>query len=222
VLTTLALPGQTLAAAWSEPRAVSGTSSADLDQLVALDSKTLVVEFGVFNDSRGPFYLTRSSNGGRSWSAATRVPYSHLSGGSGLLDRVWIERGRVLYARSSDAGKTFGSARTLTPANEYAGDADVARGPDHRVAVVWRVRDGDTYSRLSVDDGATFGGAAVVAANNRLRLSDLAVSNSGIVATYFIGFRLIVKSSDASGRALGQSGGTQPLRRFRIIHRDRW
>ena len=77
------------------------------------------------------------------------------------------------YARSTNAGASFGSSVRLSPLDQIAVQVDVARGPNGRVVVSWTrgvpySEDSSVRVRVSTDGGASFGPTRVIASNGAI------------------------------------------------------
>jgi hypothetical protein len=130
-------------------------------------------------------FLLRSGDGGRSWSTRRQIDAdaAALAGEGSAVDLVTLRDGRVWYARSANAGKSFSAASPLSDVGDIR-SIDVARGDHGEAAVIWRVSRGPTVIRASSDGGQSFGDAHSVTTAVGVRSPRLAVGDGVIYVAY--------------------------------------
>jgi hypothetical protein len=165
------LTGQTIAASWDAPIALTASGNAGHAGLVTLGASTAVAVYS----NNGRIVTRRSVDSGASWKPGVRIASSGMhpgiSGLAGNVDVVWESNGRIRYARSLNSGSSFGSSVALSAAGAYVGNPAVGRGPGGVVAVAWqeakKVPCCDApwpiRVRVSTNGGATFGPARTLA-----------------------------------------------------------
>jgi hypothetical protein len=115
--------------------------------------------------------VKRSNDGGASWMRQVKIEQGLVSEAAiacrgRMVDAVWINSYRARYANSDDRGRSFEAGRRIsTKQDDEVIEADVARGPNGVVAVVWWNQNSDGYpdvivnrvrARISLDGGETF------------------------------------------------------------------
>lgn len=152
----------------------------------------------VFNDG-DRIYVTRTSSGGATWSAASRVaspgiyaPFAIASRGQ-TIDLAYAFQGgsydEIRYRRTVDGGKSWTKTKILTFGR--LADLAIARGPNGLVAIVAWV--GDTLNaRVSTNGGASFGRIATLATFQPPSTADyttgdaaVAIAGNTIVVSYW-------------------------------------
>lgn len=196
VLLSLVLAGQSVAATWAAPFALTAWPSSVAGDLVTLGSSAAVAVYAEHPaDFVGPssVFARRTTDSGASWAAPTLLStdgsFPAVAGYGSSVDVVWNKgNGRIRYARSTDGGATFGSSIALSPLGRYAWRPSVARGPDGVVAVVWEdVQSGAVRVRVSTNGGAAFGAARTLAtAGDELGVA-AAVGRGVIYIAYHVG-----------------------------------
>jgi len=146
----------------------SGHRLSGVAGLVALADSTAVAAyekcFGRLPECTNRVFVKRSTDGGRSWGVRLGIggANAEMAAVAGLgtdVDLVWQDGdGGVRYARSANAGVSFGRPRLLSP---WGTEPSVARGPNGLVAIGWGGDDASGQPRYSVgvstDGGRTFG-----------------------------------------------------------------
>ena len=203
-LASLLVAGSAVAASWSAPVALSSGDVFFGNDLVTLSSTRAV---SVFTESGTPdqLFVSRTTNGGGSWTAAAPLGAGsspQLAGHGMNVDLVFNQsNGRVRYARSTDGGVTFGPSVALSPAGRYAWWPNVGRGADGTVAVIYEdVVNGNVYVRVSHDGGLSFDPADLLTQNGDESGLDAAVGDGVIYAAYTTeGSRVRVRRSTDGG-----------------------
>src|SRR4051812_29775351 len=167
---SLVLAGHVAAASWRAPITIdtgAGFSSPYSSELAALGGSVAVVGYGMSNQADIDHVLVRrTTDGGGTWGTATLVTehgWAPSTAGRGPnVDVVWLWNGRVNYARSQDAARSFGNVVTLSRPHAHANRPRVARGPNGLVAVVWDEA-GSVNATISTNGGASFGAVETIA-----------------------------------------------------------
>jgi cysteine-rich repeat protein len=151
------------------------------DLAVGVDESGMALTL-VLNESRDTLFVSRSLDGGATWSErmplAPVVPDGSSCAGCwaarasvvGDGDGTWIaawtvaggERERIFAARSEDGGKTWGKVRTIDAGAGEGGFALATDDTDTWV-IVWL--DDDLRVSRSIDDGRTWSPGAVIASD---------------------------------------------------------
>lgn len=181
----LVVSGQSLAASWSPPVDLGGSYAGDLIVLGESRAVLIYARQDPDDDWSVTTLLRRTRDGGATWSAPRDLGRGALAvdGGGGIVDLVRVRGSRVTYARSTDAGATFGRARALADAGDVR-SIDVARGADGVVAVIWRPMRGPTFVRVSTDGGESFGAVGTVTSAPGVRSPSVAVGDGVIYVVY--------------------------------------
>ncbi len=140
--------------------------------------------------------VKRSNDGGASWVRMVKIEQGEVSDPAiacrgRMVDAVWTNGYRARYANSDDGGRTFGDGRRMSPTkDDEVIEADVARGPNGVVVVVWWNQNADGYpdlivnrvrARVSLDGGETFGPTRTIGAG---AAPSVAVGDGVIYVTY--------------------------------------
>ncbi len=167
VLLSLALVGQSFAAGWSVPTALTNASKASTGGLVTLGASMAVAVYA--NDAR--IVVRRSSNSGGSWSSPLRLSDTGqtpaIAGRANSVDVVWLQGSRIRYVRSTNSGASFTAPVALSPAGTNVAEPSVGRGANGLVVVAWLEAtkppccDGPwtIRARVSTNGGSSFGPA---------------------------------------------------------------
>ena len=188
---------------WEE-RAIPVIEHAEAPNIPFEDKPFIVAD----NQAKSPYYgnlyvgwsqdriedavivLSRSSDGGVTWSAPRRVSdhaglprddngtvegFSGAAAPDGTLHVVWSDTNHIIYATSRDGGKTFSRNRsiadtapshfTVQGAEEANGYPQIGVGPDSKIYVAWsdyRNGDVDVFCIASADRGRTWSRAVRV------------------------------------------------------------
>lgn len=162
---TVALAGQTLAADWGAPTAL--TTAGNLDPgggLVTLGRSNVVAAYA----RQGRVILRRSTDSGESWSSPLQLSDGSapaIAGRGKAVDVVWVLNKRIRYARSINLGASFGTPKALSPKDVNVSSPTVARGAKGLVVVAWQQAskppccDGPwpIIARVSTNGGQSFG-----------------------------------------------------------------
>ena len=179
---------QALGATWGTPVRLNPGDLGAPSRVVRLGSQTAIAASSDIEP--GAIGVRRTVDGGATWTPRLVLTASSFSGpeiaGRGsFVDVVWTKGGRLRYARSTDGGVSFAAAVALSPADGFALNVDVARGPNGRVAVIWEdENDGRMRVRVSADGGATFGAPKVLSSSYARADSALAIGTGVIYAAY--------------------------------------
>jgi len=188
LLLCLALPGNALAASWSEPIFVDPNGSSYGGDLLALTPSKLLLLYVEDdpNEDYGVFVLRRSTDGGQTWSNTRPLGPGRfaLSGTGDVVDLVWLLDGRLRYSRSNNAGVSFTEFTPISPPEAHVASFRVARGANDEVAIVWHLRQERSYSRVSTDGGHSFGPTRLVSRGRNVNLDDLAIGDGVIYLAY--------------------------------------
>ncbi len=193
VVMALLVAGQSAAASWGTPVALSMSSHSFAEDLVALGGDNAVV---LYTDG-GDVIVKRTTNGGGSWSSGVTLSgngiFPHMAGRGSKVDVVWPQNGRARYTRSTNGGVSFAPSVRLSPrSDDVQEEVEVARGSNGRVAVVWNdITNPDPFGtphnrlriRLSHDGGQTFGPARTLA-TGRVQLPSVAFGRGAIYFAY--------------------------------------
>jgi hypothetical protein len=209
VVLSALLAGQTLAAQWAQPVAMTSSGEAFAGGLVALPKTSVVV--AAYADVE-KVLVRRSTDSGATWASATELSGNGgepaVSGRGIKVDVVWRQDATsaqvIRYARSADGGASFPTSVALSSSLGSGWFPKVARGPDHRVAVTWF--DNSDYLnptirvRVSRDGGVSFGRETILASG---LVSDngpaVAVGKGVIFVAYTDGGVLRVRRTTDSG-----------------------
>ena len=123
-------------------------------------------------------YARRTADGGKTWSATTRIASAirlnvAASGSGARIDIAYVRQGtsptggpsyRLFYRRSLDGGVTWEASRAMTSSSSNIADQAVARHSSGLVTIAWTgYSTGRLYMRTSTDGGATFGSPRYIA-----------------------------------------------------------
>ena len=123
-------------------------------------------------------YARRTADGGRTWSATTRIASGirvnfAASGYGTSVDIAYVRQGtsptagRLFYRRTTDGGVTWEASRAMTSSSSNIADQAVARHSSGRVTIAWTgYSTGRLYMRTSADSGVTFGSARYIASTS--------------------------------------------------------
>lgn len=166
VLLSLLIASQALAAhTWSARMALTSTTESFAFDLAGVNSSTAVAAVVEWNGSGYDVNLYRTTTSGASWTGPMTLSTDgydvHVSARDPFVDAVWTENGRVRYARSANAGLTFGPSMAISN-QTFPINLSVARGPNGLVVVAWQNGNSNRIrSRVSTNGGLTFGPAAM-------------------------------------------------------------
>lgn len=141
------------------------------------DNKIYLTLRSVFSDGSRDGAVSRSDDGGKTFSARVRVsdkswmingcplkPLNLTVDQKGRLYAAWfageMQPAGVYFTTSDDKGKTFAKPQALHPDVKASDHAQIAASADGLVRVVWDAKVGEmrrVYSRTSNDQGKTFG-----------------------------------------------------------------
>lgn len=201
------LAGQSLAAQWAQPVAMTSSGEAFAGGIVGLPSSVVVA---VFADVE-KVLVRRSSDSGATWGSATELSSNGgepaISGRGVKVDVVWRQDATsaqvIRYARSADGGASFAASVALSSSLGSGWFPKVARGPDHRVAVTWF--DNSDYLnptirvRVSRDGGVSFGRETILASGVSDNGPAVAVGTGVIFVAWTDGGVLRVRRTTDSG-----------------------
>ena len=171
-LSTLMATQVMAATTWAEPTKIwaalpSGATHAFPGSTVTVGDSTIVASYVRVSSAGVDVFIRRSTDNGANWSdpvAISRPDTSSwrtaMAAYGNSIDAVVLETGGtspgVRYSRSTDGGATFSASVKLTGTDQVY-PAEVARGPDGLVAVVWySMTKSKIFIRVSHDGGATF------------------------------------------------------------------
>jgi hypothetical protein len=194
---SLLLASQTVAAAWSQPIALTSSGKAAAGDLVTLGSSQVIAAY----QNKGRIVVRRSTNSGVTWLSPVRLAdnvdadHPAIAGKGTKVDVVWAKNDRVRYARSTNSGASFGTPVALSPKNRLVQGPTVARGPNGLVVVAWmqvtRLSDigGDApwniHARVSTNGGASFRPARILGQGWQV----VAAAGNGVAYVAFDGLR---------------------------------
>jgi hypothetical protein len=190
LLLSVLLAGQTLAATWAPPVAL--TSADVVYQGDIAGAGTTAVAIYASADS-GKVMARRTTNSGSTWSAAVQLAsvgmFPAIAGNGVSFYAVWnSSTGRVRHARSTNGGASFGASVALSPAGRYAWRPSIASDGAGRLAVAWEDYDsGEIKARVSLDGGASFGAAQTVATGGIGAGTAVAIGDGVLYVAYSAG-----------------------------------
>jgi hypothetical protein len=189
-LLSLLIATQVLAHTWSAPIPLTFAGEGFGKGVLGLNSTTAVAVYVEWNGSWYDVKVKRSTNSGDSWSApktlSTNGYPADIAGLDPFVDVVWIQNGRVKYARSINGGVTYGPSMRISQGG-FPLHAVVARGPGGLVIVAWD--NGNTNAikvRVSTDGGVTFGPPTVYATSQQ----DMGVSVAAGDGVVYLAYKL--------------------------------
>jgi hypothetical protein len=164
--------------AWSTAMSLSPVSGANTDPAIAVDPYDhihIVWE----NDNWDPIgqytypndlYYTRSNDGGITWIAAKRLTWTSgstnspaIAIGNNSVHVVWTDgtpqNAEIYYVRSTDGGKTWGTAKRLTWTSGESSDPATGISSDGHLHAIWADRSPGTqelFYKRSTDGGGTW------------------------------------------------------------------
>jgi hypothetical protein len=216
----LVVAAPTSAIAWRAPKrlSVSDSSWAERGALARTGASSAVVVFQEDHGTGHPaIWVRRTTDGGNSWKTRTRVSTwgvgcaerATLAARGSRVDVVWQEGEHwpcpLYYRRSLNGGATFKRRIRLSRTGEWPGASRVAHSGS-TVAVVWTdQRNGRIWTRVSDDNGATFGTArrvATTANEPRVRegMASIAAAGGIIYVAYLPdGYSVAVRRSTDGG-----------------------
>src|SRR5882762_3275508 len=154
-------------ATFTAPKVISShITEAGPDTHMVLDSKGNI--YAVWDTQPyGNVYLSRSSDGGATFSDTTLTNNTHPSGPKGPqmaidssdnINVVWTDSGDIFFSRSSDGGATFSTPQNLSNNLGVLGAA-IATDPSGNINVFWLDHtpgNWDIFFTRSSDGGSTF------------------------------------------------------------------
>ncbi|MBN1691399.1 MAG: exo-alpha-sialidase, partial [Dehalococcoidia bacterium] len=170
VLVTPLLAAVPVSADWGADIRLTSAAGNSYDPSVAASGNNVHVAWEDSRDGNPEIYYKRSTNGGTTWGADTRLTSAAASSektsvavSDGQVHVAWQDNRdgneEIYYKRSTDGGTTWGADTRLTNAAAESVDPSVA-ATDSQVHVAWsdyRDGNGEIYYKRSTDGGATWG-----------------------------------------------------------------
>jgi len=160
---------------WSAAKRLTWNSAASSNPAIAVDiSNTIHVVWSDYTPGNSEIYHKKSTDGGTTWSAATRLTstldessYPDIAiDSSGTIHVVWYDytpkNYEIYYIQSTDGGTTWSAVQRLTWTAGWSFYPAIAIDSDNAIHVVWQDNtpgNYEVYYKRSTDGGATWSAA---------------------------------------------------------------